>query len=797
MAPSAQVQRAQAAVKAMKLIGFDPGLAKVVLKKLLKVYENNWEYIEAENYRLLADSILDDQESKDPEAKENDDAVSDEPELSRKRLRRQQEELQLSSLIIKPDDSGETSVKRAKMEESVDGSLRNRRGKAVRHVEAQCSYEEENACLSPRLLLGNGTTKATGILEPGPLLIHDRDRDRRHVHERLGSLVCYKEPKIEPDTDVPSENVVGSSIPDNVPCNEPENSYVPLAIMSSDGVPSRLAGPCSANQDKEQKGEFMGRNASTGSVGGCSIQEAHKNHNGVERLQASMQKELMSELPSVQERCSATIDIASSTMGEVKLTLKCISDCPEFRMPTLETLFTVVEDRCLKSCKIQPKFSLMNLMKEICQCAVDIAAEAVKDAQRDKETHAGSLNHDGMATISFSSSLNMDAMETSMVNMDGTQSSQKIDECNKTVNESSFQESCINTSRSLVPIPQQDLAVVAPRPPHDENDIAKGEERVRISLINEFTNEKYPPYFHYIPQNVVYQNAYVNFSLARIGDVDCCQDCFGDCLSTPIPCACTRETGGEFVYTRDGILKKEFLNECISMNRYPDKHHHFYCKDCPIEKSKNEKNPESCKGHLVRKFIKECWSKCGCSKQCGNRVVQRSITRNLQVFYTAEGKGWGLRTLEELPRGAFICEYIGEILTNTELYDRTIQKTGSAKHSYPVLLDADWGSEASLRDEEALCLDATFYGNIGRFVNHRCLDANLVEVPVEWETPDHHYYHLAFFTTRKIEALEELTWDYGIDFDDCTHPVKAFKCLCASRYCRDRKRSKARSRAST
>lgn len=63
MAPSAQLQRAQAAVKAMKLIGFDQAKAKTVLKNLLRVYENNWEYIEAENYRLLADSILDDQES--------------------------------------------------------------------------------------------------------------------------------------------------------------------------------------------------------------------------------------------------------------------------------------------------------------------------------------------------------------------------------------------------------------------------------------------------------------------------------------------------------------------------------------------------------------------------------------------------------------------------------------------------------------------------------------------------------------------------------------------------------------
>ena len=86
---------------------------------------------------------------------------------------------------------------------------------------------------------------------------------------------------------------------------------------------------------------------------------------------------------------------------------------------------------------------------------------------------------------------------------------------------------------------------------------------------------------------------------------------------------------------------------------------------------------------------------------------------------TSEGKGWGLRTLQDLPKGAFVCEYVGEVLTNMELYERNNQSSGNERHTYPVLLDADWGSEAVLKDEDALCLDATFYGNLARFINHR------------------------------------------------------------------------------
>lgn len=88
---------------------------------------------------------------------------------------------------------------------------------------------------------------------------------------------------------------------------------------------------------------------------------------------------------------------------------------------------------------------------------------------------------------------------------------------------------------------------------------------------------------------------------------------------------------------------------------------------------------------------------------------------------TSDGKGWGLRTLEDLPQGAFVCEYVGEILTNIELYERNEKNSGKDKHVYPVLLDSDWTTEGNLKDEEALCLDATHFGNVARFINHRYL----------------------------------------------------------------------------
>ncbi|KAI7743986.1 hypothetical protein M8C21_001753, partial [Ambrosia artemisiifolia] len=260
-------------------------------------------------------------------------------------------------------------------------------------------------------------------------------------------------------------------------------------------------------------------------------------------------------------------------------------------------------------------------------------------------------------------------------------------------------------------------------------DIAKGEENVLISLVNE-VNGECPPSFHYIPRNAVFQNAFVNFSLANITKENCCSTCFGNCLTSSKPCPCALQIGGEFAYTSEGTIKEDVLDNCLQRIRDTQTCHRSYCKDCPLEKPKTEGVLGTCKGHLERSFIKECWLKCGCNKKCGNRIVQCGIRYKLQVFMTPGGKGWGLRALEDLPKGAFVCEFVGEVLTCKELYYRVSQSYKKNEYAHPVFLDAEWGEESDSHEDEALCLDATSYGNVARFINHRCFDANLVEIPV-------------------------------------------------------------------
>lgn len=284
-----------------------------------------------------------------------------------------------------------------------------------------------------------------------------------------------------------------------------------------------------------------------------------------------------------EESLSTKLEIASSSKGEFKLAIYSPVNLPT---PSLSDFFKLVEDKCLRSYKLlPPDFSLSKVMNEMCEALVECNPPCP-----------------GISS-------NCAPMEATGAN------------------------GCTDDADNAMVVAQHpQLALGVVRPAHDSTDIARGEEKFSIPVFNDYTSDLTPPNFAYIPQNLVRDNAYLNICLARIGDENCCADCYGDCLAGPVPCACARETGGEFAYTNEGLVRRELLDECLEIiqNRW-DPQRRVYCKDgeCPVEWSNN--GVGKCKGHLVRKFIKECWTKCGCKKGCGNRVVQRGINCQLQV----------------------------------------------------------------------------------------------------------------------------------------------------------------------
>ncbi|KAM4697033.1 histone-lysine N-methyltransferase SUV39H1 [Rhinophrynus dorsalis] len=152
--------------------------------------------------------------------------------------------------------------------------------------------------------------------------------------------------------------------------------------------------------------------------------------------------------------------------------------------------------------------------------------------------------------------------------------------------------------------------------------------------------------------------------------------------------------------------------------------------------------------------IYECNSRCRCGPSCPNRVVQKGIQYNLCIFRTANGRGWGVRTLEKIRKNSFVMEYVGEIITSDEaerrgqIYDR---------QGATYLFDLDY-------IEDVYTVDAAHYGNISHFVNHSC-KPNLQVYNVFIDNLDDRLPRIAFFATRTIRTGEELTFDYNMHVD--------------------------------
>ena len=119
--------------------------------------------------------------------------------------------------------------------------------------------------------------------------------------------------------------------------------------------------------------------------------------------------------------------------------------------------------------------------------------------------------------------------------------------------------------------------------------------------------------------------------------------------------------------------------------------------------------------------VYECTLASGCGLECRNRVVQRGPKYRLEVIRCMEKenkfvKGWGVRSPDFIPKGSFICEYIGEYISDDEAESRGI-RYDNAKMSRLMDVVGDG------RDVVRMCIDATRFSNLGRFLNHSCASA--------------------------------------------------------------------------
>ncbi|BFI30877.1 protein MpSUVR1 [Marchantia polymorpha subsp. ruderalis] len=828
-------ERANRAFEAMEELGLDRKSINPILRELLKVYNNEWSYIEAENYRLLADQAFEQQEA----------VVTSKTPASPRQTR--------GSVSSASTSSAEKGKKPICYVDSMSSETRTTKDEKPRahsqEVAARPLVGAGRGSAKPDLLAKVKTEKeADGTSEPvstpldvehaGIRPMRDRPELLKNEETKLGQsspAASAAAPSLSPGKKIDAQTLEETLR--RVASTNPEMSIETRSTGVDNGTLLIVSEP-----DKKATFQAIKDNGNT-------KPDAEKmelaNELAKESLLPSSSSTIMNNGHQIVERSvhglirfeaegtPATLKRGIADLEEPTHLKRMKHDMEPEAGPSLQNGFvscnevslkdvTQDNDDCPRPSSAAAVFSSDDTKKNLTKTESTSRASSKRSLiTADSNNSAGTRRK---LIISVSPSPEGSPVGKPCVNND-VSGSVKTNGCLSTANlleleaatttPMSKTNGAVTSGGSDLSIPENVMAAIAvvntvihpdefedgparKKLAHCPTDISRGTERLPIPYVNEYNSDTIPSLFKYIPVNTTFQDAYVNFSLARVGEEDCCGGCYGDCLKAPYPCTCTRETGGVFAYTKDGLLKDEYLQHEVDSLQNEELKEKLvtFCQsgwDCPIERAKSN-FPENCKGHLSRNFIKECWHKCGCSMECGNRVVQRGITRNLQIFFTQEGKGWGLRTLEQLPPGAFVCEYVGEIMTNIELDKRNHAQKGESvgAHTYPILLDGDWCSEKGLKDEEALCLDATNFGNVARFINHRCFDANLIDMPVTIESPDRHYYHVAFFTSRAVRANEELTWDYKIDFDDNEHPIEAFRCLCKSPFCRGSSGKKAK-----
>ncbi|XP_041481439.1 histone-lysine N-methyltransferase EHMT2-like isoform X2 [Lytechinus variegatus] len=252
-------------------------------------------------------------------------------------------------------------------------------------------------------------------------------------------------------------------------------------------------------------------------------------------------------------------------------------------------------------------------------------------------------------------------------------------------------------------------------------DIAHGLENIPIPVVNSVNDDGVPTDFLYVKDNCETSRLNIDRSIKHMQGCSCADDCFSEA------CACSRSSVRCW-YDKDGRLMPDF----------------------------NYQEPP---------MIFECNRSCRCWTNCRNRVVQKGLRKHMQVF-RSPAMGWAVRVMQDVPRGSFICEYAGELLSDADADQRQ-------DDSYLFDLDN--------REGDVYCIDARFYGNVSRFINHRC-DPNIVPVRVYIEHQDLRFPRIAFFASKDIRAYEELGFDYGDKF--WAIKSKFFVCGCGASICK-------------
>ncbi|XP_014505842.1 histone-lysine N-methyltransferase family member SUVH9 [Vigna radiata var. radiata] len=251
-------------------------------------------------------------------------------------------------------------------------------------------------------------------------------------------------------------------------------------------------------------------------------------------------------------------------------------------------------------------------------------------------------------------------------------------------------------------------------------DMSNKKENVPVRLFNDIDDDRDPLNYEYLAKT-----SFPQFVFHQSGNVTGC-DCVNGCGDG---CFCAKKNGGDFPYTLQGHLVKG------------------------------------------KPLIFECGPFCSCTSQCRNRVSQKGLKYRLEVFRSLQ-TSWGVRSLDLIQAGTFICEFSGVVLTREQAQLVAINGDSSI---YPNRFSkrwAEWGDLSQVDPKYVrpsypsippldFSLNVSTMRNVACYMSH----SSSPNVLVQFVLYDHNnlmFPHLMLFAMENIPPMRELSLDYGV-----------------------------------
>lgn len=253
-------------------------------------------------------------------------------------------------------------------------------------------------------------------------------------------------------------------------------------------------------------------------------------------------------------------------------------------------------------------------------------------------------------------------------------------------------------------------------------DISMGREIMPVALYNDVDDDRDPLLFEYLARPIFPSSAVQGKFAEGGGGCECTENC-------SIGCYCAQRNGGEFAYDKLSALLRG------------------------------------------KPLVYECGPYCRCPPSCPNRVSQKGLRNRLEVFRSRE-TGWGVRSLDLIKAGTFICEFSGIVLTHQQSEIMAANGDCLVRPSRFPPRWLDWGDVSDVYPEYVapnnpavpdlkFSIDVSRARNVACYFSHSCSP----NVFVQFVLFDHYnaaYPHLMIFAMENIPPLRELSIDYGM-----------------------------------